>query len=168
MLRAYKDKSDIMSMSIGRSSGWPSMILSDVVGRLVKKGVVAVISAGNDGAEGLFYADSPASAPGGIAVASVRANGVPTFEATLSNGKKISYIAAVPVTPETAKIPIEFMPTSLDYCMYSATIKKQFDKVKAGSKLLILPYPSACRPTVVIAVVKQAGGKRVLFAVRCL
>jgi subtilisin family serine protease len=76
-LRAFEDGSNIITASIGGSSGWSEDPWAVVVSRIVEAGVPCTVSAGNDGAAGLFYAS------------------------TASNGKRVTSIASVDnwVTP---------------------------------------------------------------------
>ena len=70
-LKAYDDGSDIITASIGGPSGWPEDSWAAVVSRIVEKGVPCLVSAGNDGDMGLFYASTAANGKKVTAVASV-------------------------------------------------------------------------------------------------
>ncbi|KAI0841493.1 subtilisin-like protein [Hypoxylon sp. FL0890] len=76
-MKAFEAGSNIITASIGGSSGWSEDPWSVVVSRIVEAGVPCTVSAGNDGAIGLFYAS------------------------TASNGKKVTSIASIDneVTP---------------------------------------------------------------------
>ncbi|KAI1413582.1 subtilisin-like protein [Hypoxylon sp. FL1857] len=76
-MKAFEAGSNIITASIGGSSGWSEDPWSVVVSRIVEAGVPCTVSAGNDGAAGLFYAS------------------------TASNGKKVTSIASIDseVTP---------------------------------------------------------------------
>ncbi|KAJ8128674.1 hypothetical protein O1611_g4961 [Lasiodiplodia mahajangana] len=76
-LRAFKDGSNIITASIGGSSGWSEDPWAVVVSRIVDAGVPCTVSAGNSGDMGLFYAS------------------------TASNGKRITSVASIDnwVTP---------------------------------------------------------------------
>ncbi|KAI1117033.1 peptidase S8/S53 domain-containing protein [Nemania sp. NC0429] len=76
-LRAFEDGSNIITASIGGSSGWSEDPWAVVVSRIVQAGVPCTVSAGNDGAAGLFYAS------------------------TASNGKRVTSVASIDnwVTP---------------------------------------------------------------------
>ncbi|KAI6634342.1 hypothetical protein MCOR08_004656 [Pyricularia oryzae] len=67
---AYQDGADLITASIGGSSGWPEQAWAVAVTRIVDKGVPCVISAGNDGATGMFFTSSAADARGATAIAS--------------------------------------------------------------------------------------------------
>ncbi|EPS36477.1 hypothetical protein H072_10037 [Dactylellina haptotyla CBS 200.50] len=70
-LQAQADGVDLITASIGGASGWTEDPWALVVQRIVESGVPCTIAAGNDGAEGLFYASGAADAIGAIAVGSV-------------------------------------------------------------------------------------------------
>ncbi|KAH9992374.1 subtilisin-like protein [Xylariaceae sp. FL0662B] len=76
-MQAFEAGSNIITASIGGSSGWSEDPWSVAVSRIVEAGVPCTVSAGNDGAIGLFYAS------------------------TASNGKKVTSIASIDseVTP---------------------------------------------------------------------
>ncbi|KAI1451915.1 subtilisin-like protein [Annulohypoxylon moriforme] len=76
-MKAFEAGSNIITASIGGSSGWSEDPWSVAVSRIVEAGVPCTVSAGNDGAAGLFYAS------------------------TASNGKRVTSIASIDneVTP---------------------------------------------------------------------
>ncbi|KAI8173579.1 Minor extracellular protease vpr [Colletotrichum sp. SAR 10_75] len=73
-LTAYDAGVDIITSSIGGISGFPDNAWAVVASRLVDKGVVVTISAGNDGQAGAFAASSGSSGEHVVAVASVEAD----------------------------------------------------------------------------------------------
>ncbi|KAK0726701.1 peptidase S8/S53 domain-containing protein [Lasiosphaeria miniovina] len=68
---AYEAGSDIITASIGGASGWSEDPWATVVSRIVAKGVPCVVSAGNDGSDGIFYASTAANGKAVTAIASV-------------------------------------------------------------------------------------------------
>lgn len=69
-LRAYDDGSQIITASIGGSSGWSEDPWAVVVSRIVEQGVPCTVSAGNSGDYGLFYASTAADGKKVTAIAS--------------------------------------------------------------------------------------------------
>lgn len=69
--QAYEDGADIITASIGGASGWTEDPWAVAVQRIVEAGVPCTVSAGNDGAEGQFYASTAANGKRVTAVASV-------------------------------------------------------------------------------------------------
>lgn len=69
--RAYEAGADLITASIGGPMGWSEDPWAVVVSRIVENGVPCTISAGNDGANGLFYASTAANGKKVTAIASV-------------------------------------------------------------------------------------------------
>ncbi|TLD03253.1 uncharacterized protein PgNI_12478 [Pyricularia grisea] len=72
-LRAYSDGADIITMSISGLTGWTDNPLAVLAARLVGQGVVMTVSAGNNGADGPFYAGDSNTSPDLLSIASVGA-----------------------------------------------------------------------------------------------
>ena len=62
---------DILNLSLGGHDGWSSSSAAVVADRISQQGKIVTIAAGNEGVSGAWYASSPASGPGVIAVGSV-------------------------------------------------------------------------------------------------
>ncbi|OCH84198.1 subtilisin-like protease [Obba rivulosa] len=71
LLRGVSDGNDILTMSLGGSSGWTEDTSSVVSSRIAATGKIVTIAAGNDGTKGTFFASSPATGINAISVASV-------------------------------------------------------------------------------------------------
>lgn len=56
--QAYEDGADIISASIGGPAGWSEEAWAVAASRIVKKGVPCILSAGNAGDVGMFYAST--------------------------------------------------------------------------------------------------------------
>lgn len=67
---AYEAGADLITASIGGPSGWSEDDWAVAVQRIVEAGVPCVVSAGNDGSEGLFYASTAANGKKVTAIAS--------------------------------------------------------------------------------------------------
>ncbi|KAK6508894.1 hypothetical protein TWF481_003661 [Arthrobotrys musiformis] len=70
-LQAQADGADLITASIGGPSGWTEDPWAKVVTRIVEAGTPCSIAAGNEGAQGLFYASGAADAIGAISIGSV-------------------------------------------------------------------------------------------------
>ena len=88
--RAYKDGMQVINQSLGAAFQWPQYPTATVGDRLVKKGVVVVASAGNNGATGTFSGGAPGIGTDVIGVASFDNAGVflPYFTV---NGTAVGY-----------------------------------------------------------------------------
>ncbi|KAJ0329893.1 hypothetical protein COL5a_003721 [Colletotrichum fioriniae] len=74
---AYEAGADIITTSIGGASGWAEEPWAVAVDRIVEKGVSCLLSAGNSGSFGLFYASTAANGHKATAIASVDNTEVP-------------------------------------------------------------------------------------------
>ncbi|XP_014555782.1 hypothetical protein COCVIDRAFT_38495 [Bipolaris victoriae FI3] len=69
-LRAQQDGAHIITASLGSSGGWSESFPDVIASRIVAKGVIVIVAAGNSGDQGLFQASSPAGGNGVAAIAS--------------------------------------------------------------------------------------------------
>ena len=90
MERAYADGADILNMSIGAPYQWPQYPTAKAASRLVRKGMVVVAAAGNEGANGLYAAAAPSIGRDVISVAS--------FDNTFAN------LASFTVSPDNRRV----------------------------------------------------------------
>ncbi|KAF8337455.1 subtilisin-like protease [Cantharellus anzutake] len=72
LLRANKDKCNVLNLSLGSRSGWSSAPSAVVASRIADMGKIVSISAGNDGSYGPWDASNPATGLNVISVASVQ------------------------------------------------------------------------------------------------
>ncbi|GAA5969904.1 hypothetical protein JCM21900_004187 [Sporobolomyces salmonicolor] len=104
LLQAATDACDIVTLSLGGSAGWleqsPSQV---VVERLNAMGIVTTVSAGNDQAEGLFFADGPAATTSGISVGSIDVVDLPAYPALILGHPPLPYLSPVPL--EISSLP---------------------------------------------------------------
>ncbi len=70
MERAYRDRMQVLNMSIGSPFAWPQSPTAKAASRLVDKGMVVVASIGNSGDYGLYAAGAPGLGEKVIGVAS--------------------------------------------------------------------------------------------------
>ncbi|KAG8885080.1 hypothetical protein FRB97_002245 [Tulasnella sp. 331] len=85
LIRAYKDKNDIITLSLGGAQGWTSTVTAVVASRIAKSRIVT-IAAGNDGQYGSWYSSSPGTAINAFSVASVENTETMVQTFTLNNG----------------------------------------------------------------------------------
>jgi hypothetical protein len=98
MTSAAADGVDIISMSLGQSSGWSETPSAVVASRVADTGIFLSIAAGNSGSQGLFDASAPGTGSNVAAVASV------------DNIKFVAYIAT---TPQNQSIVFYLLQTLL-------------------------------------------------------
>ncbi|EXF75055.1 subtilisin Carlsberg [Colletotrichum fioriniae PJ7] len=105
--RAFEEGADIISCSDGDPSGWAEDAWGVLAARIVDAGVPVVISEGNDGGSGMFYASTPATGRGVAGSGAVTNSKFPTIlnEGTFSvdsnstSGAKSDF-AYLPGVPE--------------------------------------------------------------------
>ncbi|CAE7226894.1 unnamed protein product [Rhizoctonia solani] len=91
LLRAYQDGNDIITLSLGGPDGWTEVVSGVVASRIADQGKVVTIAAGNDGAYGSWYASGPGTGISVISIGSVDNTAINLQNATVSNGRNISY-----------------------------------------------------------------------------
>ncbi|THF87691.1 peptidase S8 [Deinococcus sp. KSM4-11] len=96
MEKATADGMNVVNMSLGSGfGGWSETPLAQAASRMVKKGIVMAISAGNDGASGVYSLGTPASGDNVIAVASVGNTKLDLSSFTITpDGSKVGYLPA--------------------------------------------------------------------------
>ncbi|KAI2487821.1 peptidase [Pyrenophora tritici-repentis] len=77
--RAVEEGADIISYSNGEESGWSQNFRAILVSRIVDSGIPVVVSEGNAGGKGLFYASTPATAVSATGAGAVTNSMFPTF-----------------------------------------------------------------------------------------
>ncbi|CAE7226259.1 unnamed protein product [Rhizoctonia solani] len=91
LLRAYKDGNDVITLSLGGPDGWTEAVSGVVASRIADKGRIVTIAAGNDGQYGSWYASGPGTGLSVISVGSIDNTALNLQNATVSNGRQISY-----------------------------------------------------------------------------
>ncbi|KAH9882689.1 hypothetical protein J1614_000925 [Plenodomus biglobosus] len=81
--RAVEDGADIISYSNGDESTWAQDVRAVILSRIVDSGIPVVVSEGNSGEQGLFYASTPAT---GLSVTGIGAASNSRFPAFLNRG----------------------------------------------------------------------------------
>ena len=87
LLRAYDDGCDVITLSLGITTGWSTGASSVVASNIAAEGRVVVVAAGNDGREGAWYGASPANGLGVISVGSVDNTGLLYSTLTVSGAE---------------------------------------------------------------------------------
>ncbi|TLS29114.1 hypothetical protein PpBr36_00060 [Pyricularia pennisetigena] len=83
VIRAFEDGSDVITGSLGVSSGWSENPFAVTVSRMVAAGVHVTFAAGNEvgGTEGMFGISAPSTGGGVLAISSYEASLAPTYDA---------------------------------------------------------------------------------------
>ncbi|KAK7992566.1 hypothetical protein PG988_001360 [Apiospora saccharicola] len=124
-LMAYEAGADIITASIGGTSGWSDGPWAVVASRLVDQGVVVTISAGNEGDYGPFYASNGASGKNVLAVASIDSSTVPALPfQVMFNLDGTSNVSTLAYLPASTRAPSDIyllpwtpiIPILVDIC----------------------------------------------------
>jgi subtilisin family serine protease len=100
MERIADDGADVVNISIGAAYQWPQYPTAQAADRLVNKGIVVVVSAGNDGSKGAYAVSAPGVGQKVITTASFDNIAVNQPVFTISpDGQKMVYSAATGATP---------------------------------------------------------------------
>ncbi|KAF8800239.1 subtilisin-like protease [Phlegmacium glaucopus] len=107
LLKGVADGQDILTLSLGGSSGWTESSTSVVADRIAASGIIVTISAGNDGTSGSWYTSSPSNAIHAISVASVDNILIPVQNATVHGVEHapIPYYSGTPL-PINGTLPV--------------------------------------------------------------
>ncbi|KAK4704110.1 hypothetical protein P7C70_g2106, partial [Phenoliferia sp. Uapishka_3] len=93
-LMAMKAGCNVINMSLGGPTGYESVSpVERMIETAATQGIFTAVSAGNEGAEGLFYASDPASNRAGASVAAVNSLVLPALLATLPGVGTIPYLS---------------------------------------------------------------------------
>ncbi|MBW0491855.1 hypothetical protein O181_031570 [Austropuccinia psidii MF-1] len=164
-LASFKDDAglaDIISASVGDEGGWGyGSALIDTINKLVeKKGAIIVVAAGNEGSEGLFYADSPSSAKDVISVGSVDSEDVIAGHFKASTGKNLT-IYRTKTIDAPGSYPIYFTSGSFE------NSRDACDELPKNtpdlSRYVVLIKRGTCLFSLKVQHAKKKGAKRILF-----
>ncbi|GAA5913639.1 uncharacterized protein JCM6883_004034 [Sporobolomyces salmoneus] len=160
LMRGYRENVNIMSLSIAGGIGWldisPSQILIEF---LTSKNIHVVVASGNDGTEGLFFADSPAATIGGTAVGSVDVAYHAAYGASLLGKPSIPYQSPTPFN-ETNEYTLYF--TSTDPTLKNDACTALPANTPDLSRRAVVVQRGTCDFNVKLANIGKAGGKIVL------
>ncbi|EJD50489.1 subtilisin-like protease [Auricularia subglabra TFB-10046 SS5] len=92
LLQAYKDKNDVITLSLGGADGWTTAASAVVASRIAQKGRVVTIAAGNSGDQGGWYTSSPG-------------NGLDVISVSSAENTEVFYNALQTVGADHAPIP---------------------------------------------------------------
>ena len=96
---AGEAEADVIKISIGQDIYWEAGdVYATLFQNLLDQGTSVVVSAGNSGGGGLFWASEPALSPHAIAVGSVSNTKLVTmFHGAASNGDTVDFASLLPI-----------------------------------------------------------------------
>ncbi|GKT91263.1 serin endopeptidase [Colletotrichum tofieldiae] len=173
-LMAYDDGADVITSSIGGRGGFSNNAWAEIASRLVDRGLVVTISAGNDGAGGAFLADNGQSGRNVLSVASAEPEYVPgipfdvvfEYENGDVNTTRFGFFHGslthpFPVNVNSSGLPI----TALSFDPYNVTIGCRFlgPQTKNLSGALVLAPRGGCSSATKRYALHSAGAEYVMF-----
>jgi len=159
MERAADDGCDVVNMSLGsnRLGILQQSTLPRAADRLLKRGVVPVIAAGNAGTAGPFLMSSPANAKSAIAVAAAYNTEIEELAFQLADGTKVPYRIMFPGMPPPAMGETPIVDYGIADC--AAPTDLRFD----GQIVLVQQGSFSCRSYTMVNQLADRGAVGVIW-----
>lgn len=172
MNKAFEAGSDIISCSAGVPSGWAEEPWAVVASRIVKEGVPVIVSAGNSGAQGLLYGNSPASGTNVAAIGSTDNTRVPiiltlsTFSVNDGNEESFGWVSGNPKLAPNSSVELPLWAASTDFeAGANACQPLPNDTPDLSGKITLVRTndEGECTPTKQAKNIADKGGKYILY-----
>ncbi|TLS31204.1 hypothetical protein PpBr36_02178 [Pyricularia pennisetigena] len=164
---AYQDGADLITASIGGSSGWPEQAWAVAVTRIVEKGVPCVLAAGNDGATGMFFSSSAADARGATAIASFDNSITPQLlsNATyrVDGGQEVAFSYTAGTPSKWANVTLPLYAVNFDTNDAQNACNPLPDNTPDLSNSIVLIRRGTCAFTQKATNVRAKGAKYIVF-----
>ncbi|KAJ7346952.1 subtilisin-like protease, partial [Mycena albidolilacea] len=162
LIRAYNEKMNVLTLSLGGPSGWTEGTASVVASRIAAQGRVVTVAAGNNGQEGAWYTSDPGGGIGVISVASVDNDVSPIQNATVHGvpHDPIPYFLALPLKV-IGEMPI--YATSTDISQLDDACNPLPDDTPDLSSFVVLVHRGSCLFTQKLANIADKGAKVALI-----
>ncbi|KAI1496895.1 peptidase S8/S53 domain-containing protein [Biscogniauxia marginata] len=166
-LQAFEAGSNIITASIGGSSGWSEDPWAVVVSRIVEAGVPCTLSAGNSGANGLFYASTASNGKKVTSIASIDNEVTPLLLTdsyfTIEGGEQQQFGYAVGEPSEWADVSLPLWAPSFDITDPATACTPLPDDTPDLSGYIVLIRRGTCTFVQKATYAAQFGAKYVLF-----
>lgn len=162
LLKGYNEGMHILTLSLGGVDGWIEGAAGVVASRIVDKGKVVTIAAGNEGAYGAWYASSPGTGLDVISVASVDNTVIPAQNATVHgvSHDPISYLSAIALP---ANNTLAVYATSKDATVTDDACSALPDSTPDLSDKVVIVRRGTCSFVTKLANIAAKGGKIMLI-----
>jgi len=165
--QAYQDGANIITASIGGASGWSEDPWAVAVQRNVEKGVPCTVSAGNDGAQGLFYASGASDGKKVTSIASFDNSETPILlydvNYSIDGGEDVKF-GYVPGEPAEWKgVTLEAYATSTDLNIKNDGCDPLPDSTPDLSNKIVLIRRGSCVFTQKAANAAAKGAKYIMI-----
>lgn len=165
-IKAWEDGSDIITASIGGPEGWSDGAWDAVVSRIVAEGVPCLLSAGNDGASGVFFASTAAGSRGATAIGSVDNSLALALinQGNYSvNGTKDEPFVFTPVQPSWADVTLPLWSVGFNSSDIANGCEAYPDDTPNLAGYIVLIRRGTCTFEAKVAFAAAKGAKYVLF-----
>ncbi|KAI0138502.1 subtilisin-like protein [Hypoxylon sp. NC0597] len=166
-MQAFEAGSNIITASIGGSSGWSEDPWSVVVSRIVEAGVPCTVSAGNDGAVGLFYASTASNGKRVTSIASIDNEVTPLLltdsNFTIDGGEQQEFGYALGDPSEWANISLPLWTPSFDITDPAQGCEAFAENTPDLSGYIVLIRRGTCTFVEKATNAAQFGAKYVMF-----
>ncbi|OTB08539.1 hypothetical protein M426DRAFT_52137 [Hypoxylon sp. CI-4A] len=166
-MQAFEAGANIITASIGGSSGWSEDPWSVAVSRIVEAGVPCTVSAGNDGATGLFYASTASNGKKVTSIASIDNEVTPLLltesNFTIDDGEQQEFGYALGEPGEWADISLPLWAPSYDITEAAQGCEAFSDDTPDLSGYIVLIRRGTCTFVEKATNAAQFGAKYVLY-----
>ncbi|CRG88283.1 Putative ATP-dependent helicase HRQ1 [Talaromyces islandicus] len=167
-MMAHDEGADIITASVGSSSGWSEEPWAVAVSRIVEAGVPCTLAVGNDGETGVFVASAAATGHGVTAVASVDNAVNPvlfknaSWSADNTTSKPFGWIPYIPADIPNGTYPVfDILQGNNDT---SITCQDNFTIPKIPGKIALVPWVGGCTIGAgLVELVAAAGSKYIMY-----
>lgn len=160
-------QADVITASIGGTNGFSDSPWAIVASRLVDKGVMVTIAAGNDGRLGPFLASNGAAGRNVLAVASVDASELAAlpFQATflVGSGTNKTTLGYLPGVDPWHIEPLPIVPLSLNVTIEDDACNALPDTTPDMSNAIVLVRRNTCSFSTQQANAQRLGAKHILI-----
>ncbi|KAI0181121.1 subtilisin-like protein [Hypoxylon sp. FL1284] len=166
-MQAFEAGSNIITASIGGSSGWSEDPWSVAVSRIVEAGVPCTVSAGNDGSVGMFYASTASNGKRVTSIASIDSEVTPLLltesDYAIDGGDNETFGYAIGEPGEWANVTLPLYTPSFDITEAAQGCETFAADTPDLSGSIVLIRRGTCTFVEKAANAAAAGAKYVLF-----
>ncbi|CAJ2510277.1 Uu.00g061770.m01.CDS01 [Anthostomella pinea] len=166
-MQAFEAGSNIITASIGGSSGWSEDPWSVAVSRIVEAGVPCTLSAGNDGAYGMFYASTASNGKRVTSVASIDSEVTPLLltesHFTVDGGEQQTFGYALGDPSGWKNLTLPLWTPSFDVTDPAMACEAFPADTPNLSEYIVLIRRGTCTFVEKVTFAAQAGAKYVMF-----
>ncbi|KAI2613328.1 subtilisin-like protein [Hypoxylon sp. NC1633] len=166
-MQAFEAGSNIITASIGGSSGWSEDPWSVAVSRIVAAGVPCTVSAGNDGSIGMFYASTASNGKNITSIAAIDSEVTPLLltesNFAIDDGEEQSFGYALGEPGEWTNVSLPLWAPSFDITEAAQACETFPDNTPDLSGYIVLIRRGTCTFVQKATNAAQFGAKYVLF-----